>query len=375
LSVATPKEAGASPTPHLESAAVVAAPLAAASRAQNGLGALRLLFASMVILSHAPELLDGDRSREPLSMLGGPTSLGGVAVYGFFLISGYLITASFVASRGVGAYLVKRVLRIYPAFVACSLACLLVVAPLGGADTMLSFRHWAHNLANLLMLAPPEAAGAFQGLKDPQLNGSAWTIAYEFRCYIFAALAGVLGLYRTRFAYLAVTGLVVALTFALRSSAGQSLVTAYYETGLPRFTGDPLLMAEFLSFFAAGACFRLYRDRVRYRGPMAAGAMLVASALFFVEPVSQLSLMTLGAYAMFWLAFEPDWKLLRTLNAKDDISYGVYLWAWPITTLLIWFWPAIPLVVLTGLTFVGAVGMGVISWRWIEKPMLRLKPG
>jgi peptidoglycan/LPS O-acetylase OafA/YrhL len=64
---------------------------------------------------------------------------------------------------------------------------------------------------------------------------------------------------------------------------------------------------------------------------------------------------------------------LLTLNAKDDISYGVYLYAWPIAALILWYWRDVPVLALDGLTLVGAVVSGFISWHLIEKRALALK--
>src|SRR5207244_9380332 len=98
---------------------------------KNNFGPLRLLFASLVVVGHAPELHDGNRSREILSNII-DVSAGELAVLCFFLVSGFLIVKSYNDSSSVSSYLLKRALRIYPAFVACFTICLLVIAPFSG---------------------------------------------------------------------------------------------------------------------------------------------------------------------------------------------------------------------------------------------------
>ncbi len=178
--------------------------------ARNNIGLLRLLFAGLVIVGHAPELLDGDRTREPLTVLFHTLSLGELAVDAFFLLSGFLITRSFQNASSIRDYLLRRILRIYPAFVVAYLACIFVLAPATGG------RCWndpGDALFRLVSLQPPGyCPGQLAGIRHHgDLNGAMWTIAYEFRCYVLTAILGVCGLLGSRKTLLALTAIILAL--------------------------------------------------------------------------------------------------------------------------------------------------------------------
>ena len=333
----------------------------------NGFGAFRLLFASLVIVSHSVEMLDGNDAREPLHMLFGGYSLGALAVDGFFLISGYLIAASFMSDR-LG-YFWKRILRIYPAFLACTVISLAIVAPLAGAHIgELAPGDWARVAYRTLLLKAPEIPGVFTGLPYAGLNGSMWSISYEFRCYIGVAVLGVLGIYKFPRLFLAMTlaALVAMIVFSLPQFDG--LQASDRIVGL---IGEPRVALRLAVAFMTGTCFRLLARG--YDGRIAALCGAATIALQFVPLLAEPALIVFGGYVLFWAVFDLDWKPLRTINAKDDISYGVYLYAWPIGALLIWYWRAIPLPALMLLTLAGSVICGAISWFLLEKPALRLK--
>lgn len=342
--------------------------MSASSDRENGFGALRLLFASLVIASHTPQMFDGDFSREPLKLLFGTVSLGGLAVDGFFLISGYLITASFMSDPK--SYLPKRVLRIYPAFLLCFLVCVLVVAPLAGADLRtLSMDEWVKLGGKMLLLKVPDSLGAFDGLAIPALNGSMWTISYEFRCYLLAALLGLLGFYRRRGLYLALTAAFLAANFAFLTPAGD--VLEQIARPFNAILGQPQETIRLTSVFMCGACLKLFP--LDYRGryaALAAGALIPA---MFVPVLAGVALSTLGAYVLFWVAFKVAWKPLRTINAKDDISYGLYLYAWPVGNLLLFYWRDLNLVAHGLLTLAVSVVLGFLSWHLLEKHFMKLK--
>lgn len=346
-----------------------------AKRPQNAIGFLRLLFASLVIVSHSPEMLDGDSHREPLHMLFGTITFGGLAVDAFFLISGYLIAASFAASASTWSYFVKRILRIYPAFILCTLVCVLVVAPLGGAHLAgLGVRDWARVAVRLVTLKAPEVKGAFDGLPYASaLNGSAWTISYEFRCYILAAVFGLLGFYarKRRGAFLAVTIAILASNLLFLTPLADKL--RHMPGWFDGIFGAPELILRLWSAFVVGTCFWLFKDKITYRWLWAVLGVLPLAGLLFLPVAGELSLVVLGGYFLFTTAYTATWRPLHIINGKEDISYGVYLYAWPVALLVMWWWRDVPVTVLTVITFVGACVLGAVSWFALEKPAMSLR--
>ena len=188
----------------------------------NNFGALRLFFACLVIFSHSPSILTGNRVSEPHF---GPMTLGELAVDGFFLISGYLITKSFVASAGVVEYLKKRIQIIYPGFLVNGLVCIFVlISPLVGAGAaVFHLPKILEAFFRLLVLEIRSFPGIFPNMPVPAINGSAWTIPYEFRCYILVAVLGFVGPYRRlRFGLLiaAFASLIVSALNILPDASG-----------------------------------------------------------------------------------------------------------------------------------------------------------
>ena len=334
----------------------------------NSFGAFRLLFASLVIVSHSIEMLDGNDAREPLHWLFGGLSLGALAVDGFFLISGYLIAASFMSDR-LG-YFWKRVLRIYPAFLVCTIICIAVVGPLAGAQLeLLSPGDWVRVVYRALLLKSPDVPGVFAGQHfGGGLNGSMWSISYEFRCYIGVAVLGFLGLYGRPRLFLLLTLCVFAAMLAFSLPPLEGLRVSDRFEGM---FGEPRMALRLAAAFMTGTCFKLLVTR--YDGRVAVVCGVAAMVLQFVPLLAEPALIALGGYVLFWAVFRWDWQFLRTLNAKDDISYGVYLYAWPIGGLLIWYWRDVPLPVLMLLTLLGSLALGAVSWFLLEKPALRLK--
>jgi peptidoglycan/LPS O-acetylase OafA/YrhL len=337
-------------------------------RRSNGFGALRLLFASLVIVAHSVELHDGDNKYEPLFRIFGTLTFGSLAVDAFFLISGYLIASSFISAPR--DFLEKRVRRIYPGFLVCYLLCVLLVAPLAGArPSELAPSEWGRILYRMFMLKAPEVHGAFAGMPVNAINGSTWTISYEFRCYLLAALLGILGLYKRPKTFAVLTGLALLGSVAMHYEPF-STWNAATPAGVESLFGRPLETMQLLAAFMTGTSFMLLRPR--WDGRMAAAAGLLALPLLFIRGWSEAAIAVLGGYLLFWCAFRIKQPFFLKLNARDDISYGVYLYAFPLGNLILLVWRDIPVPLLAVLTFAAAAACGWVSWKLVEKPALSI---
>lgn len=338
---------------------------ASPARAGNAVGFLRLALASLVIVSHVPQIIDGNPSRDPLYWLTGTMGLGGAAVSGFFVISGYLIAASFQNQPTIRAYLARRIARIYPAFLLASLLCVLIAAPIGGVSWQGIAAATPDLLLRALLLNGPEIRGAYAGTHYASLNGSMWTIAHEFRCYLLVIVLGVIGAFRWR----ACVPLLALLLFAghaiLAGHIDWPEARAWIVWAVP--VAGPANALRLTAVFLVGTGFYLYRDRISFRPWIAALAFVLLVPLLFQPTLADPAFAVLGGYVLMTIAFCVHHGPLTRINAKTDISYGVYLYAWPVAKILLAVWPAMPLALCIELDFAIACALGWASWHLVEK--------
>jgi peptidoglycan/LPS O-acetylase OafA/YrhL len=294
-----------------------------------------------------------------------------VGVDGFFLLSGYLITKSFLNSKTYTDYLLKRILRIVPGYFVAFWISFLFVGWLGGGTPFTMLRdNWLKPVLHLAFLGDPYVDGVFHGLPFAYVNGSMWTIGYEFRCYLLVALLGALGLLHRRAIYIAIPALLIPIGLT-------HLLSLHfpYESNLPYYvvTGTLANDARFIAVFLCGGAFYLFRDKVVYSPLGATLAAILLGPALFIPWLSEVALTVLGGYLLFWFALCVTSKRLARVGNGIDLSYGMYLYAWPIQILLIWYFPHIsPWIVFVIATPLSAL-CGYVSWTVVEKPFLNLK--
>jgi peptidoglycan/LPS O-acetylase OafA/YrhL len=349
-----------------EHADKIPAPTAAPpARPANAVGFLRLVLASLVIVSHVPQIIDGNPSRDPLYWLTGTMGLGGAAVSGFFVISGYLIAASFQNQPTIRAYLARRIARIYPAFLIASLFCVVVAAPIGGVSWAAIAAAVPDLLERAFWLNGPEIRGAYAGTHYASINGSMWTIAHEFRCYLLVIVLGVIGAFRWRASVPLLAVLLFAGNAILAGHIAWPEARAWIVWAVP--VAGPANALRLTAVFLVGTTFYLYRDRIAFKPWIALLAFAVLVPQLCQPALADPAFALLGGYVLLTIAFCVQHGPLIRINAKTDISYGVYLYAWPVAKILLAIWPAMPLAPCIALDFAIACALGWVSWHLIEK--------
>lgn len=277
--------------------------------------------------------------------------MGSFAVHCFFVISGYLVTGSFLNARSPVEYVRRRALRIVPGLV----------------------------IAYVLAIWVAGLHGNYAGNPIPYIaNGSLWTLSWEILLYGALLVVGLIG---------------------MLSPSG---MTAIYASGLILFGASLgnssetfLVVVPFFLLFCAGAFIRLREGEfdIRFMGVLSLAVLLALNI-----PAAPEALRVALDYVPFLygrgIGSANLWLFLHVLTLpfavimvarycpisiplKNDYSYGVYVFAWPAQQLTVfylikWALPVHPLVVFAisgAITF----ALAVLLWHLVEKPAMRLK--
>ncbi|SPM43092.1 Peptidoglycan/LPS O-acetylase OafA/YrhL, contains acyltransferase and SGNH-hydrolase domains [Mycobacterium numidiamassiliense] len=331
---------------------------------RNALNAWRLALATGVIVWHSFLTTGHHVPFAPVRQL-----LSEVFVDGFFAVSGFLITASWFNNPRLRDYFVARALRILPGVWVCLIVTAFVVAPIGislqggsAANLMRSGAPFAYVLNNIPTVGGIQfdIGGTPTGIPYPGYwNSSIWTLIWEVFCYIAIAVLGVVGLLRRR--WLIPAAFAVALSLA-------ALVTLPAE---PTFTQMLAYAAtRFAVMFLAGALLYQVRNVIPARWPLVAVSVVVVLASSLLSDYRLVAALPL-AYALL-----VSGALIHStrLRLRTDLSYGVYIYAFPIQQLLvIGGLASLNPMVFAVIAAVATLPVAALSWFLVEKPAMSLK--
>jgi len=328
---------------------------------ENNFDFLRFFAAALVLFAHSYPLV-GRRGDEPLTLLTGYEKGGSIAVGIFFVMSGYLIASSWLASSSPKSFLIKRALRIFPALIVAVLLSVFVIGPLVTHLTLGQYLAadgtWTY-LQNILLVTRYELPGVFTGNVYPDVvNGSLWTLPLEVLMYIGVMILGLTGFLKRRLIFLPIAVLAVGHFWLLGKLGIESyFIKNIFKLGLLYYSGSALF---------------LYRDDIPWRGWIAA-LLFAALVATFRTDIGPLVYFIALPYLVLYLAYAPL-PLISRFGKYGDFSYGLYIYAFPFQQLTIYlFGPQVGVLGLTLIAFVPTLILAALSWHLIEAPAMKLK--
>lgn len=358
--------------------------------------------------------LDGIRAIAVLLVMAGHAGVPGVAggfigVDVFFVLSGFLITSllldEFARTDGIDlkGFWIRRARRLLPALLVTSLV-VVAARDLFPPDAVTSLREDAVAaflwVANWVFVA--QQTDYFSQGAPPSPLQHTWSLGVEEQYYLVwpvLLLLAVLLLRRRGARAVRIAVFVIATAGAAASAAGailfvdsETLNRVYFGTDfraqglLLGAAAAALLVRDWSALTVSGTLIRArWRRWIAWVLPVLGLAILGAAAhvatgdvddfrhglLIIVAVAAVLVIAPVALDQYGWVAKALAWRPLVALGA---ISYGVYLWHWPLflivngerTGLTGWSLVAVRCAV--------TIGLAWLSWRFVEQPVRRWRP-
>lgn len=311
----------------------------------------------------------------------------------FFIVSGFLVTTSFLrGAGGVAGYFSRRALRIYPGLWTNITFILLLLVMSGSLLPDLSWQHLAKWIAVAYFTGADIYANFAAGpITNP--NGFypffpslvLWTIPVEIGFYCLVPVIALPAVSKRH------KGWALPLSFGIWAALSLAVMFTY---GALRAVNPELALVKVLSvitptylwYFIIGAVcgtywrwlHRLFVDRFLMWLALHLAFAIVDLRFFHngavdfhvITPILPLRILVLAGVV---LSFAFTWRHLSRYLHGTDLSYGTYLYHMPIVLTLKfagasptgWWWPVI---------IVASLMLAAASWFGIERPALRLKP-
>lgn len=325
---------------------------------ENNFDLLRLLAALGVFFAHGSFLYD----RTQPVFFDNTYSLGSLSVYVFFFISGHLTFQSWHRAPRWPLFAAKRALRIFPGLMVAAGFSVFAVGTLAThldrADFLSSPRTWGlfANYASALA-THHDLPGVFEHLPFPSVvNGSLWTIKYEITMYFILAICGMLGLL-TRWRLALLIACCVAAFWAQLSLPLPDSLVAWSD------------FWQFSVVFLSGAlCNYLPRQQHRW--------MLVPLLLGLVLSCTGSTAAAIRCGAFLWLPsliwLIAYYRPLTRIHLRHDLSYGIYIYAFPVQQAIteVSLAHGLSKAVCLALSLALVLLLAMLSWLYIERPAI-----
>jgi len=333
---------------------------------QNNFNFVRFYFAFIVVIGHLIEI-----SNIKAFQKFAPYFSTYISVTAFFCISGFLISRSYLNTPDLKDYLKKRAARLLPAYVFIIITCAIFLSFLSNYSFSEYFTHpilYKYLLSNLTFLnfIQPCLPGVFMSDSNScAVNGALWTLKIEISFYLIVPFL----LYfakRIKLKYLLFIGIyVVSVLYRNIFEYLSNLNGIEYYSFLAR------QLPGFLSYFVCGIGLYYYFEFFLRNKQI---LFLIALVVFIIEHKIGIEILTPLALSIsvFFIAF--SFKKLNSFAKHGDISYGIYIFHYPILKIVShfgFFERYNPFIVST-IVIIFIILVGYASWHLIEKQFLKI---
>ncbi len=326
----------------------------------NNLDVFRLVAACMVIYGHAYAVAPQAGRVDAVARLLGHDYSGSLAVKIFFFLSGLVVTNSLLQKRNVVHFAIARFFRIWPALIFVTVVSALLLGPfvtaLSLGDYFSQGATYRYVFDNLLLHTNYSLPGVFLGNPDKGIvNGSLWTLPLEVGAYLALLALFMVGIFRLPMLALAIFVLLLADPLT-----GNRLLFTWRT---------PLSEVDLLApCFALGAILALYKERIE----VGLGAVAALTLLWLLFKSSAYSFYFFYAALFTAIVYASGAPVLLKMKPRSDLSYGVYLWGFPVQQPLQLVLPQQGTHFNQAASLVVTLVLGFASWHLVEKRSIAL---
>lgn len=333
----------------------------------NNLNFIRFVAACFVIVSHAYPLTRTGGNEDFCSIItNGCLTLGIVAVNIFFFLGGFLILKSMERIQNTIPYFKARILRIIPPLAFVTFILVFVAGPLLTTKNCISYFTDSGTykyLLNSVLVLVHNLPGVFENnYYGSTVNGALWTLPVEFICYILCFI-----FYKS--------GLVNKAKWTILPVFAVYFCADYFLARM-----SPLLRKALtpMMLFYMGMLSFIYRDKIKpgvQNAVLGIGILAIGVFVQKIIPIYDFLVIIAFPFILLQLGYGGTHKFAN-FGTKYELSYGMYLWGFPIQQSLVSFFPSMSPVLNIILTLPLSTLGGFLINLFIEKPIQKkLKKG
>ena len=333
----------------------------------NNFDFLRFLFALLVVISHAYPLSGSNETKQWIyKITNSQIVLAQIGLSGFFIISGYFIYQSLERSQNLKDYFRNRFLRLFPAlFFVLLFSVLLSPFVYEGNIAFFKNKEVYTYLPNNLTLYGFQSGikGIFDSNPYHAINGSLWTIRYEFTLYI--ALAALFFIKKKREVKIILLSVMFVFMFCLYNFC----LDKFGQSSLVGFLGVHVLNLG--TFFMAGSLLAALKlESLKFKQIILCITIVILGFSIYFNLYDLFKHIVLPFFVLL-VGFTPI-KLVKDFAKFGDPSYGIYIYSFPIQQSLVYFFNLNIVNLIINSVLISII-FGYLSWYCIENKALKYK--